>query len=328
MKQVQIQAFGQPETAARVVDVPARTIQAGDDVLVRVQFAPVGPADIGTLWGGYPRPYPDSVVPGVEAIGVVEALGADVKDLKVGDRVLAIRLDCWSEQLLLKRSQVAKVSSSNDILQQCNLKVNGGTALLLLQKIVDLKPGDWLVQNAANSTVGQYIVQLAKARGIKTVNIVRNASAFEHLKQLGGDVVIIDGPETVAAIHTAIGGAPINLGIDCVGGEASEQLADILSVGGTIVVYGALSLQPVQIQPLRFISKDIRVRGFWITPWLNNAPIAEVQSVISELDELVAKGTLKTEVASVYPLTELPAALTAAGSGGRNGKVVLDFQGS
>lgn len=326
MKQIQIQAYGPPETAARVVDMPAPTIQAPDDVLMRVQLAPVGPADLGTLWGGYPRPYPDSNVPGVEAIGVVEAIGSGVADLAVGDRILSIRLDCWSELLLLKRSQVAKVSSRNDILQQSNLKVNGATAWLLLQEIVPLKAGDWVVQNAANSTVGQYIVQLAKARGIKTVNIVRNQAAYDHMRQLDGDVVVVDGPDLAAVVKAATGGAPIRLGIDCVAGSASAQLADILAPGGTIVVYGALSGQPAQVHPLSLITKDIKVRGFWVTPWLATKSAPEVQTLIEDLDARVATGELKTEVAAAYPLTDLAAALTAASNGGRNGKVLLDFR--
>src|ERR1700742_1247757 len=111
MKQVQFERFGNPEEVVKVVEVPDLRIVHSDDVLVRVQLAPIGPADIGTFWGGYPRQNPQSPVPGVEAIGVVEELGAEVTGLSIGDRVLVLPVDTWSQQLLLKRNQVARVSS-------------------------------------------------------------------------------------------------------------------------------------------------------------------------------------------------------------------------
>jgi trans-2-enoyl-CoA reductase len=325
MKQVQIGKFGEPTEAVSIVDVPDLSITASDDVLVRVLLAPVGPADIATFWGRYPRPYKDSLVPGIEGIGVVEALGADVRDLRVGERVLSVRFDCWSEQLLLKRNQVAKVSSDVDILQQCNLKVNGCTAEHLLSQVVDLKSGDWIVQDAANSTVGQYIVQIARARGIRTINIVRSEEAATRVRNLGGDVVVTESPDLAAVVRDAVKNASIKLAIDCVGGPLSDVLADLLAENGTLVVYGALAQKAVEVSPIRFITKNIQVRGFWITRWLKSAPIDEIQRLVTRLDQVVLAGGLKTEVTGVYPLSDIKSALNAAGAGGRNGKVVLNF---
>jgi len=323
---VQLKTFGDPEEVVDVVDLPDLAISASDQILVRVLFAPIGPADIGTFWGRYPRQDPKSVVPGVEAIGVVEGLGADVPDLEVGDRVLVLPVDNWSQQLLLTRNQVARVSKEGDIFQQFTLKSNGATAALLLRNFADLQPGDWVAQNGANSTVGQYIVQIARARGLRTINIVRNATAAEHLRKLGADVVAIAGENLVAEIGDATGGATVRLAIDCVGGESSADLAAILGPRGILVNYGGLSGQPVQIHPLQLITADIQVRGFWITRWFLQAPHAEVQALIDELDAMVSAGELVTEVASVHPLSDIKTALRRAGSGGRNGKVLLDFR--
>ena len=326
MKQVQLKSFGNPEEVVAVVELPDLKLSKRDEVLVRVQLAPIGPADIGTCWGRYPRQNPNSPVPGIEAIGVVEALGPDVTDLKIGDRVLVLPVDTWSEQLLLKRGQVARVSNDGDIFQQFTLKSNGATAALLLSSIVDLHLGDWVVQNAANSTVGQYIVQIARARGIRTINIVRNQAAADQVRRLGGDVVIIDGPDMLGKMQTATEGADVRLAIDCVSGEASANLGDILAKRGTLVVYGGLSGQPVQIRPLQLIAKDIDVRGFWITRWFLETPHPEVQELIDELDAMASRRDLVTEVASLHKLSDIKTALRRASSGGRNGKVVLDFR--
>ena len=326
MKQVQFKSFGKPEDVVDVVDMPDLSITADDDVLVRVQLAPVGPADIGTFWGRYPRQNPESNVPGIEALGVVEAIGSKVSDLSIGDRVLVLPTHTWSEQLLLKRGQVVRVSNEGDIFQQFTLKSNGATAALLLSSIVDLQAGEWVVQNAANSTVGQYIVQIARARGIRTVNLVRNETAASQVRKFGGDLVVIDGPNAVSEIHKGTEGARIVLGIDCIAGEATTQIADTLAEGGTVVVFGGLSGQPAQVRALQLIAKDVAVRGFWITRWFLRTPTADVQRLITELDGMAAKRALVTEVSSLHKLSDIKTALRNASAGGRNGKVVLDFR--
>jgi mitochondrial enoyl-[acyl-carrier protein] reductase / trans-2-enoyl-CoA reductase len=326
MKQVQMKSFGNPEDVVEVVEMPDLKVSANDEVLVRVQLAPVGPADIGTFWGRYPRQDPESVVPGIEAIGVVEAVGVDVTDIETGDRVLVLAVDTWSEQLLLKRAQVARVSKDGDILQQFTLKSNGSTAALLLSSFVDLLPGDWIAQNGANSTVGQYIVQIARARGFRTINIVRNRAGADQVRRLGGDVVVIDGPEAANEIQAATESANVRLAVDCISGEASTSMADILGQRGTLVVYGGLSGQAVQVRPLQLITKDIGVRGFWITRWFLEAPNGQVQELIDELDAMASHGSLVTEVASLHKLADIKTALRKASDGGRNGKVVLDFR--
>lgn len=326
MRQVQIKAFGNPEEVVEVAELPDLKIAEHDDILVRVLLAPIGPADLGSFWGGYPRTNPDSVVPGIEAIGVVEDVGSTVTDINVGDRVLVLPVDNWSEQLLLKREQVARVSNKGDLFQQLSLKSNGATAALLLRSIVDLRAGDWVVQNAANSTVGQYLAQIAKALGIRTINIVRNDAAADQLRKLGGDVVLIDGPDIVTEIVAAVEGAPIMLGLDCISGTATMQIAEIVSDKGTVVVYGALSNQTAQVHPLQLITKKISISGFWITSWFTEAPNHEIQKLITELDEMAASGKLVTEIASVHQLSDIKTAVRNAGQGGRNGKVVLDFR--
>ena len=326
MKQVQFKSFGHPEEVVEVVDLPDLAVSGPDDVLVRVHLAPVGPADLGTFWGRYPRQNPASAVPGIEAIGVVEALGANINDLAVGDRVLVLPVDSWSELLLLKRDQVARVSNDADIFQQFTLKSNGSTAALLLSSFVDLLPGAWIVQNAANSTVGQYIVQIARARGLQTINIVRNQAAADKVRALGGDVVVIDGPDMLDDIRAAVGDADVRLAIDCVSGEGSIGMAEVLGGRGTLVVYGGLSGQAVQVRPLQLIAKDVTVRGFWVTRWLKETPNDQVQALIDELDGMVQSGALVTEVASLHTLADIKTALNSASTGGRVGKVVLDFR--
>ena len=98
--------------------------------------------------------------------------------------------------------------------QLAMLTVNPATASLMLTEFVTLAPGDWVIQNVANSAVGGYLVQLAKLRGLKTVNVVRRESAVASVLADGGDVVLVDGDDLPARVKAAVGGAAIRLGID------------------------------------------------------------------------------------------------------------------
>ncbi len=105
------------------------------------------------------------------------------------------------------------------------MTINPPTAALLLSEFVTLRPGDWVIQNAANSAVGLYLVHLARIRGYRTVNVVRRPDAAAAVRDTGGDVVLVDGEDLATRVVEATDGAAIHLGIDAVGGPASGRLA-------------------------------------------------------------------------------------------------------
>ena len=108
------------------------------------------------------------------------------------------------------------------------MTINPPTAALLLSEFVTLEPDEWVIQNAANSAVGLYLVQLARDRGQRTVSVVRREDAAAIVREAGGDVVLIDGDDLASRVAEATGGAEIRLGIDAVGGTATGRLADCL----------------------------------------------------------------------------------------------------
>ncbi len=138
------------------------------------------------------------------------------------------------------------------------------TAALLLSEYVDLKPGEWVVQNATNSAVGRWVIAFAKARGLKTVNIVRRVELVPELKAIGGDVVVVDSPDVSKEIKAAVGKAELRLALDGVSGPATGVIASTLSAHGTLVIYAAMSQAPMSISPLDVIFKPITLRGFWL----------------------------------------------------------------
>src|SRR5947207_5467477 len=206
------------------------------------------------------------------------------------------------------------------------LKINPLTAWQLLHGYVELKSGDWVIQNAANSAAGRAVIQIAHAFGYKTVNVVRREELVEELRSEGGDVVLLDDENLRNAVRDATGGAAIRLGFNAVAGESALRLMNCLAPGGRLVSFGAMSLQPLKIPTGLLIFKDLRFRGIWINKWYDNATPAERIAAVNPIFDMAKRGLLKTKVEKAYPLNEVKAAVERAAQGERSGKIILEFE--
>jgi mitochondrial enoyl-[acyl-carrier protein] reductase / trans-2-enoyl-CoA reductase len=205
------------------------------------------------------------------------------------------------------------------------LKINPMTAWRLLHDYVNLARGDWLIQNAANSAAGRAVIQIARELGYKTVNVVRRSELIGELRAEGGDVVLVDNENLRHEVEDAIGGPPIRLGLNAVGGESALRLANCLAQGSTLVTYGAMSLQPLKIPNGLLIFKDLRFRGIWINKWYDNATPAQRMEAFQHLFEMAKRGLLQTKVEKAYPLSEAKSAVAHAARGQRSGKIIFEF---
>ena len=203
------------------------------------------------------------------------------------------------------------------------LRINPATALRMLRDFVKLKAGDWVVQNAANSAVGRAVIQLARANGWRTVNVVRRAELIDELKAAGADAVLLDDDDLPEQISAATGGAALHLALNAVGGDSALRLAKALAPSGTIVTFGAMSRQPLRIPNGLVIFQDIRWRGFWISQWYRKAPPEAVAAMFAELFSLAQRGVLHAPVERIYPLAEAATALAHAAQSGRSGKILF-----
>src|SRR5437660_4723322 len=208
------------------------------------------------------------------------------------------------------------------------LKINPMTAWRLLHDYVDLARGDWLIQNAANSAAGRAVIQIAHELGFKTVNVVRRAELIEELRGEGGDAVLVDGEKLRDEVKNATNGAAIRLGLNSVGGDSALRLANCLAFGGTLVSFGAMSLQPLKIPTGLFIFKDLRFRGIWINKWYDDATMPERLETFRHLFEMAKRGLLKTKVEKAYTIDNAKAALEHAAQSKRSGKIIFEFAAS
>ncbi|PYK22913.1 MAG: hypothetical protein DME52_13615 [Verrucomicrobia bacterium] len=199
------------------------------------------------------------------------------------------------------------------------------TAWRLLHDYVDLKSGDWLIQNAANSAAGRAVIQIAHDLGYKTVNFVRREELIDELRAEGGDVVLVDGGNLREEVKHGTNSAPIRLGLNAVGGDSALRLANCLAPGSTMVTFGAMSLQPLKIPNGLLIFKDLRFKGIWINKWYDNATMDERMEAFRRLFEMAKRGLLKTKVEKAYPLSQAKTAVAHAAQGKRSGKIIFEF---
>ena len=327
MKVVEFTAYGTPSEVTHLVEIDPSGPPADGEVVIHIEAFPINPADLLMIEGRYAVKPPLPARLGAESVARISAVGAGVTGLQVGDRVINMGRENWAQQKKVKAAEVIPVPGAADPLQLAMLKVNPPTALLMLRKYVDLSPGDWVIQNAANSGVGTCLIRLARAAGIKTVNVVRRESLIEPLKAMGADAVVIDGDDLGERVRAETGGAGARLGIDAVGGEAVTRLADCLEDGGTVVNYGLLSGRDCRMTGAQLIFRRHTLTGFWLVPWLQSMAPGEVGALYAELAGRMAEGELNVHVEAVYDMDDIKQALAHAGAEGRDGKVLVTPNG-
>lgn len=312
-----------PEEQLTLVQRPIPNLSPGD-MLVAVRAAPINPSDLLAVTGRYGLLPPLPAVAGNEGVGDVVAVGQGVSPTRIGERVvIPPGYGTWTTHVVVPAAETWAVSREADPLQLAMVRVNPPTAALLLRSFVTLKPGEWVVQNAATSAVGCYVIQLARHWGLRTLNIVRRESDIEWLGAEGADAVVVDGPELGRRLAAQVGDAKIRLGLDAVGGKATDQIASALAPGGTVVHYGASGGESSRISPRSLIFRDITVRGFWLVHWFRNAPPTEQSALYTELSKMIETGSLSARIANTFPLSDLHNAVIAARQEARSGKVLL-----
>ncbi len=296
------------------------------EAVVRVLAAPINPADINILEGKYGERPALPAVCGNEGAGVVETLGPGAAAPAPGTLVkLPVGAGSWREFLTCPAEALLSLPATLDPLQAAMLSVNPPTAWRMLHDFVELKPGDWIAQNAANSGVGRCAIAIAKHLGLRSVNLVRRPELEPELKALGAEHVLVEGPEVHRRIAEITGDRPPRLACNAVGGDSALALAKALAPGGSLVTYGAMAKAPLTIPNALLIFKDIRFLGFWLTRWTRAHPGAARAMFEEHIIPLAAAGLLRVPVAATYPIDRARDAVAHALRAERAGKVLFEF---
>jgi len=326
IKVVVYETHGKPAEVLQIKTEPWPKPTA-EEVVVAMRAAPVNPADINAIEGKYPGRREVPAIPGMEGAGVVVELGANVKTIpKDALVILPHNFGTWREAAAAKASDLIVVPPGIEPTHAAMLKINPLTAWRLLHDYVDLARGDWVIQNAANSSAGRAVFQIARELGLKTVNVVRRAELVDELRAEGSAVVLVDHEKLRDEVKAATNGAPIRLALNSVGGDSALRLANCLAFGGTMVSFGAMSLQPLKIPTGLFIFKDLRMRGIWINHWYDHATLEERMAAFKPLFEMAKRGLLKTKVEKAFSIDDVKAAVEHAMQNKRSGKIIFEFK--
>lgn len=240
-----------------------------DSICVNILAAPINPSDINQVEGKYPIKPALPAVGGNEGVGVVQRVGSQVQCLAPGDWVVPLTAGqgTWRSSAAFPAANWHRVPDSLPLATAASLSVNPVTAVRMLTEFVDLEPGDVIIQNGGNSNVGRAVIQIAKAKGWVTVNVVRDRSSLQDLKSelraLGADMVTTE--ETLKADMASSQLPRPRLALNCVGGSCSAAVAKTLQKGATMVTYGGMSMKPVTLPTSLLIFNDLRSRGFWLS---------------------------------------------------------------
>lgn len=306
---------GDPTRVLSALSFPELPPPPPNTVNIRFLLAPVNPADINVIEGVYPaKPEPDVslsqekdcplFVGGNEGLGKVMDIGEGVVGLQKDDWVVMTKPQSgtWSSAKNVTLSDILKIPKQGlSEAQAATITVNPPTAYNMLHDFARLIEGDWIVQNGANSAVGQAVIQIAAAKGYKTINFIRDRDDVELLKQhlelLGATHVVtydeLSDKSLRAKVKTWTGGKDIRLGLNCVSGKTTTLMARLLGNNAHIVSYGAMSKEPLSLPTSLFIFKNLTCHGFWQTRWYSDKSLEQRQELLKTLTALMRDGKLR-----------------------------------
>ena len=315
--------FGEPVDVLEAADMPQPEPKAGE-VRIKMILSPMHNHDVWTVRGsyGYKPTLPE--IGGSEAVGVIDALGEGVENVSIGQRVsVAAVHGSWAEYFIAPAHGVVPLTDEIDDETAAQLIGMPISALMLLD-FVDLKAGQWLIQNTANGAVGKTVAMIAQARGQKVINLVRRSDAVAEMNALGIQNVIAtdqaDWKKQVKAIHAD---EPLMAGVDSIGGQASGDLLALLDENSLLVSFGSMTGEAMKIDSGDLIFKQATLKGFWASVVNEEMPVERKKNLIVELLTLAAQKKLQLPVEGIFSFAEIKDAALKATQGARQGKVLL-----
>jgi NADPH:quinone reductase-like Zn-dependent oxidoreductase len=307
----------------RLDDIPSPDAGVGE-VVVALEAAPLHIADLMAIRGELPFIPPGGGAPGFEGVGRVVRRGPGVKEWAPGDRViLPLAYGACCEEAAVKAEHLWRAPEHVAAEQLALVRINLTTAYLLLHAFETLRPGDVIVQNAANSNVAGYVAMLARSRGLELIDIVRRPELVDRLAR-SGRAALLDGPDLAKAVAARVSRPP-RLGLDAIGGEATRRLASSIGDGGQVLCYGFMAHEPYCIDIADAMFRDVRLRGMTIRSAMLRLDSDALAAMSRTLQDLIATAPLEAEIAGIYSFDQVGDALRHASETGakRAGKVIL-----
>jgi NADPH2:quinone reductase len=323
MKALLCTELGDPELLnVSEVDIP----NLGDDeVLVKVEAAGVNFPDALLVQGKYQIIIDPPFIPGNEICGVVESAGSNVS-IPTGTKVIGLPpIGGFAEYVSINKNLIIPVNSDFDVLSGASLPINYGTSYYALKRRAKAVSGETVLILGASGGIGSASIQLSKIMGLNTICAVGSEEKEAYVRNLGADEVIrYDKEDLKESAKSLTNGNGVDIVIDPVGGDATEQALRATAFNGRLLVIGFANGQIPKISLNLTLVKGVSIVGVWWGRWTNTSP-KETAEDFEELVGFVNSNQLEIEPKNIYTLEEASKALSNFLQRKNVGKTVIKF---
>lgn len=321
MKAMRLAEFGSPENL-RLEEAPDPELREGH-VVIRVKATGINPADLVRMSGKYPQPLPLPYIPGTDVAGEVEAIGAGVGHVRVGERVFGRSLNGggYAEKACLPTNEIFPLPENLSFAEGAAIPVPFYTAYVALHHKAQLKEGETVLISAGGGGVGVAAIQLAKAAGARVITTVGSQEKAERTKELGADIALNYKEQDFAAeVQSLTDGKGVDVIIENVAADNFAQDFSALGRHGRIVLIGTGTGKAPESTFMTgaALFKEATIYGMA----LPNS-VALIPDIANALIPLFADQKVKAMVHKSYPLVEAQQALRDLVAGKVFGKLVL-----
>ena len=309
-------------------EVPTPTVK-DDEILIKIEAAAINRADLMQREGDYPPPPGAPEWMGLEVSGEIVNMGADAKSdssFKLGDKVCALLGGGgYAEYVAVRYDMAMPVPENCSMIEAAAIPEAFATAYLNLFIEGGLKPGNTLLMHAGASGLASVIIPMAKAFGARVITSVRTTDMVEQVAHLNADVVVDTSREDIAEVlkRELDEGHPVDVAIDCLGGEMMGRCLPYLQRGARWIMIAALAGTKTEIDLKNIYVRNVRIIGSTLRSRTPEMKAHILQSLVKEVWGMVAEGKVKPTIYKVLPITEADAGHQLLYSGVSAGKVVL-----
>lgn len=324
MRTATYKQFGKPSEVLNITDSPTPKPK-DNEVRIKTILSSIHNHDIVTIKGEYGNKPELPATGGSEAVGTIDALGQEVKGFKQGQRVVVSGVQgTWAEYFIAPAKSLIPIPDAIDDEMAAQLIAMPMSALLLIE-FLEIQPGQWLIQNAANGAVGESMAMLAPQRNINTINLVRSKESEQELIDLGitKNNVVTDNEDWKEEVKKLVGEAPIKGAVDAVGGKSGGELISLLGKHGAMASLGSVSGEPLMLNPSNLIFNLTQVKGFWASDLMQEISSENKQRLIKELIDNAASGKFKLPTGGIYNLDDIQTAVSEKVQSEKKGKILL-----
>ena len=309
-------------------DVPNPVVGA-EDCLVKIEYAAFNRADLMQREGDYPPPAgcPDWM--GLEISGTIVEIadGAKAKsDWKIGDKVCALLGGGgYAEYVNVKYDMLMPVPENCTMAEAAAIPEAFATAYLNLFMEGKIKEGDTLLMNAGASGLASVVIPMAKAFGVRVITTVLTEKIANSISHLNADRVVVTSKEDIAEVlkEELENGRPIDVAIDCLGGEMMGKCIHYLKHGARWIMIAALAGQKTEIDLKNIYVKNVRIIGSTLRSRTPEMKAQILKELVDNVWSKISSGEVKPTIYKILPIREAEAAHNILYQGQNVGKVVL-----